>query len=68
VLGEVVVVVKSRRSEEVVIVIKPCRSEEVVVVIKLRRIEEFKSALSRAMNEGIERPVLAVPVCEVAPC
>ena len=67
-LGEVVVVVKSRRSEEVVIVIKPRRSEGVVVVIKSRRIEEFKSALGRAMNEGIERPVLAVPACEVAPC
>jgi hypothetical protein len=52
---------------EVVIAVKSRRSKEVVVVVKSRQIEEFNSALGRAMNEGIERPVPAVPASEVAP-
>jgi hypothetical protein len=53
-VGEVVGVVKS----------VPPRGE-VVVVVKSR--QEFKSALARAMNEGIERPLPTEPACEVVP-
>jgi hypothetical protein len=71
-LGEVVGVVKSvpPRGEEVVGVVRSrqigaAALGEVVVVVKSR--QEFKSALARAMNEGIERPLPTEPACEVVP-
>jgi hypothetical protein len=68
---EVIGVVRSRQiGEEVVGVVRlrqigAAALGEVVVVVKSR--QEFKSALARAMNEGIERPLPTEPACEVVP-